>query len=259
MGVDSDRAQSLREEYVASIGEWDESLDSLLALDPDYFEAYVGLAAAPWRGGGHLEPKVKQFVLLAVDAAATHLHAPGIRLHIRRALEHGATEQELLEVLQLTSTMGIHSVTVGVPVLLDCAGGSGRDPGAPLSPRQEQLKRDFEEKRGYWNPFWDGVLDLDPEFFAAYLEFSSHPWEHGVLEPKVKELIYTAFDASATHMYIPGLKQHIENALGYGATRGEIMEVLELAAPLGIHTHAVALPILAEELERARARAELEA
>ena len=52
-------------------------------------------------------------------------------------------------------------------------------------------------------------------------------------------------------MYIPGLKQHIENALGYGATPSEIMEVFELAAPLGIHTHAVTMPILAEELERA--------
>ena len=248
----TDRRQELRDRYVAACGAWDESLDGLLELDPDYFAAYVGFVAAPWRDGGHLEPKVKELVLLAVDAAATHLHEPGIRLHIRRALEHGATEEEVLEVLQLTSTMGIHSVTVGVPVLLECAGGSGGDPQAPSTPRQEQLKRDFEEKRGYWNAFWDGVLDLDPEFFAAYLELSSHPWEHGVLEPKVKELIYTAFDASATHMYVPGLKQHIENALGYGATRGEIMEVFELAAPLGIHTYAVTMPILAEELARAR-------
>lgn len=244
--------EELKHRYIEAVGRWDESLEGLLDLDADFFAAYVGFAAAPWRDGGHLEPKVKELVLLAVDAAATHLHEPGIRLHIRRALEHGATEAELLEVLQLTSTMGIHSVTVGVPVLLECAGGSGRDPDTPLTPRQEELKRAFEEKRGYWNPFWDGVLDLDPEFFAAYVEFSSYPWEHGVLEPKVKELIYTAFDASATHMYIPGLKQHIENALGYGATPGEIMEVFELAAPLGIHTHTVAMPILAEELERAK-------
>ena len=150
--------------------------------------------------------------------------------------------------------MGIHSVTVGVPVLLECADGSGRDPGTPLTARQEELKREFEEKRGYWNAFWDGVLDLDPEYFAAYLDFSSHPWMHGVLEPKVKELIYTAFDASATHMYVPGLTQHIRNALGYGATVGEVMEVLELASTLGIHTYAVTTPILVEELERAGLR-----
>ena len=253
MGDGGERAQRLRDEYVASIGEWDESLESLLELDPAYFEAYLGLAAAPWRREGHLEPRVKQLVLLAVDAAATHLYEPGVRLHIRRALEHGATREELLEVLQLTSTMGIHSITVGVPVLLECADETAREPAAPRTARQEELKREFEEKRGYWHPFWDGVLDLDPAFFAAYIELSSHPWEHGVLEPKVKELIYTAFDASATHMYIPGLTQHIRNALGHGATLGEVLEVLELASTLGIHTHAVALPILAEELARREA------
>jgi alkylhydroperoxidase/carboxymuconolactone decarboxylase family protein YurZ len=250
-----DRRRELRDRYVEACGRWDASLDGLLQLDPEFFEAYLGLVAAPWRGGdhgGHLEPKVKQFVLLAVDAAATHLHEPGIRLHIRKSLEHGATKAELLEVLQLTSTMGIHSVTVGVPVLLECA----RDvlPASPAparTARQDELKRAFEEQRGYWHAFWDGVLDLDPEFFAAYLTFSSHPWRHGVLEPKVKELIYTAFDASATHMYVPGLTQHIENALGYGATVGEVMEVLELASAIGIHTFAVTAPILAEELERA--------
>ena len=60
-----------------------------------------------------------------------------------------------------------------------------------------------------------------------------------MLEPKVKELIYTAFDASATHMYVPGLRQHIENALGYGATPAEVMEVFELASTIGIHGYLV--------------------
>ena len=54
----------------------------------------------------------------------------------------------------------------------------------------------------------------------------------------MKELIYTAFDASATHMYVPGLRQHIENALGYGATPAEVMEVFELASTIGIHGYA---------------------
>ena len=74
------------------------------------------------------------------------------------------------------------------------------------------------------------MLELDPDFFQAYVDFSSLPWTDGVLEPKVKELIYTAFDASATHMYVPGLRQHVENALAYGATPAEVMEVFELAS-----------------------------
>ena len=73
------------------------------------------------------------------------------------------------------------------------------------------------------------------------------------LEPKVKELIYTAFDVSATHLYTPGLRLHIRNAIGYGATRDEILEVIELASVIGIHSCTVGVPILVEELAAAEA------
>jgi alkylhydroperoxidase/carboxymuconolactone decarboxylase family protein YurZ len=218
---------------------------ALRDADPVFFEAFAELAAVPGRSSV-LEPKVKELVCLAVNAAATHMYEPGIREHARRAVELGASKQELLEVLQLTSTLGIHAVTVGVPVLLEALGD--REP-PPLDERRAALKADFEAKRGYWHEFWDGLLELDPDFFEAYVGFSAHPWTNGVLEPKVKELIYTAFDASATHMYIPGLRQHIENALGYGATPAEVMEVFELASTIGIHGYLAALPIVLEELE----------
>jgi alkylhydroperoxidase/carboxymuconolactone decarboxylase family protein YurZ len=69
-----------------------------------------------------------------------------------------------------------------------------------------------------------------------------------VLEPKVKEFVYCAFDVAATHLYTSGLKLHIENALGYGATPQEVMEVIELASPLGMAAVGMALPIVLEEL-----------
>jgi alkylhydroperoxidase/carboxymuconolactone decarboxylase family protein YurZ len=218
---------------------------ALREADPEFFARFAELADVP-RRSATLEPKVKELVCLAVNAAATHMYEPGIREHAHRAIELGATREELLEVLELTSTLGIHASTVGVPLLLEAL---GEREAPPLDERRAALKADFEAKRGYWHEFWDGLLELDPGFFEAYVGFSAHPWEHGVLEPKVKELIYTAFDASATHMYVPGLRQHIENALGYGATPAEVMEVFELASTLGIHGYLAALPIVLEELE----------
>jgi alkylhydroperoxidase/carboxymuconolactone decarboxylase family protein YurZ len=120
-----------------------------------------------------------------------------------------------------------------------------------LTPRQTELRDEFLNARGYWNEFWDGLLKLDPEFFKAYLDFSSVPWKSGTLEPKFKELIYIAIDASTTHLYEPGLRQHIRNALKHGATKEEIMEVLELTSVLGIHTCTLGVPVLLEELEAA--------
>ena len=75
--------------------------------------------------------------------------------------------------------------------------------------------------------------------------------EKGPLEPKFKELIYIAIGAATTHLYEPGLRQHIRNALRYGATKEELMEVVELVSVLGIHACTMGVPVLMEELEAA--------
>jgi alkylhydroperoxidase/carboxymuconolactone decarboxylase family protein YurZ len=87
-------------------------------------------------------------------------------------------------------------------------------------------------------------------FFAEVERFTGHPWRNGVLEPKVKEFVYIAFGASATHLYVPGLTLHLRNA-GYGATQEELMEVLEIASVIGIHAATTAAPIVLEELRAA--------
>lgn len=122
-----------------------------------------------------------------------------------------------------------------------------------LTEQQKALRDTFIAERGYWNPFWDGTLSLDQDFFDAYLRFSSVPWKSGPLEPKFKELIYVAIDAATTHLYEPGLRQHIRNAIKYGATREEVMEVLELVSVLGIHACTLGVPVLLEEFAAAEA------
>ncbi len=119
-----------------------------------------------------------------------------------------------------------------------------------LNAAQRRLKARFIKERLSWNALWDQLLAWDPEFFEAYFNFSAVPWRRGVLAPKVKEFIYIAIDASATHLYAPGLRRHIRNALGLGATREEILEVLELISVLGIHACNLGVPILAEELKQ---------
>src|ERR1700761_9823965 len=91
--------------------------------------------------------------------------------------------------------------------------------------RKRELRDEFIDGRGYWNPTWAAILDSDPEFFASYLAFSDSPWRDGPLEPKVKELVHIAVDSAATHLFVPGIREHIKLALGHGATADEIMEV----------------------------------
>jgi alkylhydroperoxidase/carboxymuconolactone decarboxylase family protein YurZ len=115
-------------------------------------------------------------------------------------------------------------------------------------PRRQELRRRFTELRGYWNDAWERLLAADADYFEAYLNFSGVPWVSGPLEPKVKEFLYLALNASATHLYAPGLRAHMQNAIKYGATREEILEVFQIVSVIGIHTMGVGLPILLEEL-----------
>ncbi|KAI4632587.1 uncharacterized protein J4E87_002061 [Alternaria ethzedia] len=248
--------QRLRDRLDTELGSaaYDESWARMLIHSPEMFAASLRLTAIPKRSG-HLSPKIQALISLAVSASSTHLHIPNIHRYTRAALSAGASRAEIVETLCLTSTLGIHASTVGVPILFEVLEERGEaipKGMANMSPQQLALKQDFEVKRGYWNALWEEMLLIAPDFFDAYTEFSSVPWTNeggkGVLEPKVKELIYCAFDTAATHMYKPGLKLHMRNVLNYGGTKDEIMEVLELATLLSISTLDVGLEVLDKEM-----------
>jgi alkylhydroperoxidase/carboxymuconolactone decarboxylase family protein YurZ len=242
-----DHQAALRAAWTEVHGPLNAAAKDLLEQDPSYFARVLDFTAHAWRHGP-LERRIKALILLTVDSAASHLNAAGAAADVRLALALGATPAEVLETLEVTSTMGIHAVNTGVPILLEelAAAGQPVDFDSALSARQEEIKADFTAKRGYWNSDWADLLRLDAEFLAAYAAMSAHPWENGTLEPKVKEFIYCAFDASATHMFGAGLRQHIANAIGYGATAQELMEVFELASGIGVESFALALPALRE-------------
>lgn len=101
--------------------------------------------------------------------------------------------------------------------------------------------------KGDWNPLWDQLRELDPEFMEAYLAFRSVPQRNGPLPQKYKELILIAINAATTHLYGPGVRRHMRNAIAHGATREEILEAIQLTTVMGIHSCNLAVPILMEE------------
>ncbi|ORY14065.1 AhpD-like protein [Clohesyomyces aquaticus] len=241
--------ESLKSRFEKEIGaqNFDAQWQRLLAHSPSMFAATISLTSVPKRAA-HLSPKIQALVSLSVSSASTHLHVPNIHRYTRAALSAGASKAEIVETLQLTSTLGIHACNIGVPILFEVLREEGREMGKGmdgLGEREWALRKDFETRRGYWHGFWEDFLRLSPDFFEAYTEFSGVPWGEG----GVRELIYCAFDAAATHLYKPGLKLHMKNVLGYGGTPEEIMEVLELATLLSTSTMDVGLEVLEKELE----------
>lgn len=253
MGTEARKAS-----FVARHGVWSEGLEGLAEVAPEFFDAYAELAGVPWVEG-RLPTRVKALILIAVCASPSHLNASALRTQLRHALTLGATREEIVEVLQLAASLGLHSCAVGIPALAKemerAAGkrgadtsGAAEEPLPPLDPERQALKDEFVRVRGYWATVWEQMLRLSPAFFRAYLRFSGVPWRSGTLDAKTKELIYIALDSALTHLYEPGLRVHIRNAMAQGATPEEILEVFQLVAGIGVHACELGIPILFEEL-----------
>lgn len=99
-------------------GEFNPAWDAIADHDPAWLESFLAMGARPM-SSGVLDAKTWELIAIAVDASCTHLYAPGVRRHIRKALDVGATPQEIMAVLEGVAVLGIHSCAMGFPILAE--------------------------------------------------------------------------------------------------------------------------------------------
>lgn len=186
--------------------------------------------------GRALTPRMRELVLVVLYATASTLDSVGVRRHVKRALEAGATPQDVLDVLITIVGGANHALYFAVPVLQRELKAMGH-PQAELpemTPATAAIKEDFVRTRGWWNELREQIARLMPEYFAALSQISTESWSRGTLAEKDRELMCIAIDCTVTHMFEPGLAMHIRLALQKGATREEILEVFNLVALCGM-------------------------
>lgn len=111
----------------------------------------------------------------------------------------------------------------------------------------ERLRERFEARHGYWSDALAGILELDPDFFTALLDFTSVAVTGDVLDDRTTHLILVALHSSLGTIEPASLRVHVRRALECGAHPRQVLEVFELVSLIGIHAAQAALPILAEE------------
>ncbi|MFM5955520.1 MAG: carboxymuconolactone decarboxylase family protein [Novosphingobium sp.] len=99
-------------------GQWNHAWDEAAAFDAEWMEKFLDMGTHAVRKGV-LDPKTYELIAIAVDASCTHMYAPGTRRHIAKALEVGASPEEIMAVLQCVAVLGIHSVALGAPMLAE--------------------------------------------------------------------------------------------------------------------------------------------
>lgn len=223
-------------------------VEPLRAASPTAYAAAEGF----WRSGSEssaLSPRMRELVLLALNATPTTLHGEGVKRHVDRAKAAGASDRDVIDVLITIAGVSNHALYWSLPILVRELQAAGRPADFPLTPAAQKIKEDFIRERGFWNEQRDVIARTMPDYFAALNELSTESWKNGSLSNKERELICIAIDCTITHMYEPGLVIHIRNALKQGATVQEILAVYHLTALTGITSYVLGAEALFSEAE----------
>jgi alkylhydroperoxidase/carboxymuconolactone decarboxylase family protein YurZ len=112
----ADRPSTPACDAMRAAGQWNTAWDPFLELDPRWTDEAMATGIGIY-GSGVLSAKEIELLSIALDASYTHMYAPGIRRHIRGALQAGATVQEIMDVLKLCVAHGVQACNLGVPIL----------------------------------------------------------------------------------------------------------------------------------------------
>ncbi len=104
---------------------------------------------------------------------------------------------------------------------------------------------------GAWDEALEQLREWDPAWAEACAKMATSPWRRGILSRKLVELISLMLNVQCTSLNPEGTRRHIRAALDAGATRDEILFVIEGAALGAIHSCSLGAPILLEEAKAA--------
>jgi alkylhydroperoxidase/carboxymuconolactone decarboxylase family protein YurZ len=108
----------LKETVIRRRGYWHDFHQGLLDYSPAYLQAYLDFHEPPFTSG-RLGDTLCEFIYIAVDAAVSHLFAPGVEMHIKKVLTLGASAEEIIEVIELAMMAAHSSHTAGMPILIE--------------------------------------------------------------------------------------------------------------------------------------------
>lgn len=220
-------------------------------LGEELTSAALDMSSHPWVSDT-LGPKERALILFSLDASASQLEPSRLPQRIADARAEGATDREIIGVLHLTTLMACHSVAVGGSILYDVLleRGAMTDVDS-LTDEQEEAIRHYEEDGAAPRTISKKLRALmltDLEHFndtQSYINLAYANTE--VIGARFAHLVCLAFDAAPSHLYEPGIRIHIKEALDNGATIPEINEVIQLASLRGWRSMSAGLEALTKD------------
>jgi alkylhydroperoxidase/carboxymuconolactone decarboxylase family protein YurZ len=229
--------------WISDVGRFDSRAhEQLVALLGDFFKS-----------GDRLSPRMMHLIWVAVDLVVTHIYPDGVGNHVRGAMEHGATAEEVVEVFEIVSTIADRSIDIAFPIIIEEARSAGiafPDLDRDLSAEDAALKARLAEKLGFIPPWIDLALRVAPEFVRAHLAMGHAPDKAGALSPKDRALIYVSIYSSPALIESDALRLHVQQAIRLGAVTQELLDVVQLASGISLHAFMSGVPFLIDQEKR---------
>lgn len=214
----------IKAHFIAERGYWRSWAETMLHLDPQFLVSYADYAGHPALHGP-LSERMVELIYVALDASSTHLYEPGLKTHLRKAGEAGATAEDVMDVLHLVSCQGIGAVQLGAEILLEQTGQAPERSGAEADPLQ-------------------ALAVFDPDFCQLVQAFLDHRGAQGGLDEGERCLVQIALHGCFTGFAPKLLRQSIQAGLTEGLAPAAIFQALQLGAHLSLHGTSLGISLL---------------
>jgi alkylhydroperoxidase/carboxymuconolactone decarboxylase family protein YurZ len=228
---DAERAQ-IKELFIAERGYWRPWTETMLQACPGFVQQYARYAGYPSRTGP-LTERMVELIYVGLDASASHLFEAGLHTHMKRALEVGATHEDIFDVLHLVAVQGAASTCQAADMLAELAGA---DSAAAVD---EKLQARIDRLGSSHALALDAMARLDPGYAEALLDFVEHGRPLEGLTPGERSLVQLAMHACFTAANPQATRQVISTALAQGRSPAELLQAIQLGAHLAVHGAAL--------------------
>ena len=221
--------EQIKARFMRERGYWRPWAEKMLHADPQFLARYADYAGYPARSGP-LSARMVELIYVALDSSSTHLYEPGLRTHLTKAREAGASLADVLDVLHLVACQGVGAVFAGAAILAQEAG----------------LASSGEDRAGADWPARGAMEALEPGYLRCTQDFLEHKAPGDGLSPGERCLVEVALHASFTGFDGDALRRSLRAALSEGRATAELLQAMQLGAHLSLHGTALGVSLLDE-------------
>lgn len=229
--ADTARAQ-IKDFFIAERGYWRPWTETMLQECPGFVQQYARYAGYPARTGP-LTERMVELIYVALDSSSSHLFESGLHTHMKRALEVGATQADIFDVLHLVAVQGVASVCQATDILAEFADLS------EAAAIDERLQARIDRLGASHALALAPVARFDPNYAGVLLDFVEQGRPGAGLSPAERSLVQLALHACFTAFNPGAIRQIVPTALSQGLTAAELLQAIQLGAHLAVHGTAL--------------------